>query len=68
MDDRLDVVEPSRVSTLEWLTEYPPEATPKTILDYMNRVERLRETEMHIVDLRNIRPSMIAIVLGWPRN
>jgi TnpA family transposase len=59
MDGLLDVEEPSRVSTLEWLTEYPPEATPKTILDYMNRVERIRETEMHVVDLRDIRPSMI---------
>ena len=56
----LDVNPATRISTLEWMTQYPPEASPPVIMEYMDRLDRLSKTGMNEVDLRDIRPSMIS--------
>ena len=59
VDQLLDIDEVSQISTLEWLTQYPPEGSPVTLLEYMERIEHVVDTGIDRADLREIRPTMI---------
>jgi hypothetical protein len=60
LDAALLVDSALNISTLQWLGQFPPEATPATILEYVERLDWLRTSGISEVPLHDVRPSALS--------
>ncbi len=59
LDALLEVAEGERQSGLQAFKEYPPEASPSAILDYIERYYRLQAAGVSAIDLAAIPPPVV---------